>query len=237
MTKKSKHTYDNQAVFQAISAAACAQGLARLNQISQRIGISTTLLAGIKYGSCSLGNSHRATAEKIASFVGVPVQQLQRLNGQNGAIVVTELTETARYVALMREKLVMNKGAAAAFFGLGKNAFIEYELDRRKAPLLLLLILKLVEDYPDSLHVVTALANTPDPRQTHPTYFSYMRRKLKIRKRDAAHLFDLGKSTFSQIESGKRKPSLLLCMIFKLIEHRPALFPEIQSLSQAVKST
>jgi len=234
MTRKSKHTFDNGPVFRRIEEKAQSLGLYQLNHIGQRIGISATLLSDIKNGSCSLMNSHRKTIEKIAHFLGVSVNQLVKWSGKTSDDPIPELSNAARYVAYMREKLGMNKRDAAVYFGLGKNAFIEVEMDQRKAPLLLLLVLKVLEDHPDFISITNWLVSNPDPKQAHPTYFSYMRRKLRIRKRDAAQLFGLGKGTFTQIEVGARKPSMLLLLIFKLIELHPDIISEITALSQAI---
>jgi DNA-binding transcriptional regulator YiaG len=232
MTRKSKHTFDNVPVFCRIEEKARSLGLDQLNHISHCIGISATLLSDIKHGSCSLINSHRKTVEKIAGFLGVSVNQLVTWSGEPNIEPIPDLSKAARYVTYMREQLGMNKRDAAIYFGLGKNAFIEYELDKRKASLLLLLVLKVLEDHPDFIRITNWLVSNPDPKQAHPTYFSYMRRKLRIRKRDAAKLFGLGKGTFTQIEVGQRKPSALLLMIFKLIELHPEIFGEIIALAQ-----
>ncbi|MET3106991.1 DNA-binding transcriptional regulator YiaG [Oxalobacteraceae bacterium GrIS 2.11] len=231
MSRKPRNTYNNSEVFQQIADRASLAGLDQLNQISQHMGISPTLLADIKYGSCSLKQSHRKTVEKIANYLGVDVNQVYRWSGENIRKPVPELSKTARYVTYMREKLEMNKRDAAAYFGLGKNAFIDYELDKREPSLLLLLVLKVLEDHPELFRNVNALISNPDPRQAHPTYFSFMRRKLKLRKRDAAALLGLGKGTFTQIEYGSRQPSTLLLIMFKLLEIRPELFHEVRQLS------
>jgi DNA-binding transcriptional regulator YiaG len=237
MTRQAKQTFDNSPVFQRIEQTALQSGLVRLNQISQQIGISGTLLADIKYGRASLAKSHRKTLEKIANYLGMTISQVQVSSGGHGAdrVTVDELSAAARYIAYMREKLKLNKRDAASYFGLGKNAFIEYELGKREPSLLLLLVFKILDDHANLIDLVDNLVRHPDPRQAHPTYFSYMRRKLKIRKRDAAYLFGLGKGTFTQIESGVRQPATLLLIIFKLIEHRPQLADEIKALSEAAR--
>lgn len=235
MTRKSKHTFDNTLVFQYITEKARAQGLVQLNHISQRIGISATLLSDIKYGSSSVANSHRVTIEKIANFLGVSVNQLCKWSGKGIGNRIPELSKSARYVSYMREKLGMSKRDAAAYFGLGKNAFIEYELDQRKTSLLLLLVLKILEDHPGYIRHVNSLVQNPDSTQVCPAYFSSMRRKLKMRKRDAVNLLGVGKGMFTQIELGKRKPPMLLLILFKLIELHPKVFHEISTLSHQAR--
>lgn len=142
------------------------------------------------------------------------------------------MSKSAVFVRQIREEIGLSKQDASRYFGLGKNAFSFIETARVEPPFLLLLVLKMLDDQPDYIDVLNELIDKPDPKQDIPTYFSYMRRKLNLRKYEASHLFGLGKNAFSWIEIGNRKPATLLLMIFKLLEQNPELIEKVKLLSE-----
>jgi HTH-type transcriptional regulator / antitoxin MqsA len=63
-----------------------------------------------------------------------------------------------------------------------------------------------------------------------PAFITKVRKKLGLDQQEASTLFGGGVNAFSRYETGKTKPPLSLVRLFQLLDLRPELLSEIQTL-------
>jgi len=221
MAKYTKDTFQQSELGTRIRRKMAKDGFDKIPDVVQATGISQSFLTCLLNGSQLATFSRRATIEKVATYLKVSVSKAYTLAGaENVDKSIDMLSEDARYITNVREKLGFNKYDASLFFGFGKGAFGQYESDKRKHQESLLILMRILDRNPKLINEISR----PDPRQAHSLYFTHFRKKMQLTKQEASKVFGLGKGAFIQIEAAERPAPVVLCMLFKLYENHPRIF-------------
>ncbi|WP_308447429.1 type II toxin-antitoxin system MqsA family antitoxin [Parachitinimonas caeni] len=65
-----------------------------------------------------------------------------------------------------------------------------------------------------------------------PKFITQVRKRLKLKQREASELFGGGVNAFSRYETGKAKPAESLVVLLRLLDKRPELLKEVREIQQ-----